>query len=85
MSMREEFTIMTEDGNVSLEVTISADFEGIPEKHRELFINMLTSKYMNVVSISNNIYINKKEIKNYNIFERIVNFFRKYSVVTYIL
>jgi hypothetical protein len=56
VQMKEDFTIITEDGEVKLDVTISADFEEIPEKYRELFINMMTTKYMNRVTISNNLF-----------------------------
>ncbi len=56
VQMKEDFTIITDEGEVKLDVTISADFEEIPEKYRELFINMMTTKYMNRVTISSNLF-----------------------------
>lgn len=83
MTMRELFTIITEEGKVHLDVTISADFENVPEKYRELFINMLTSKYMNTVSMKNNVFSKKVKEKNQNVFEKLFMFFKKYATVQY--
>ncbi len=56
VEMKEEFIISSDDGEIKLEVTITADFEEIPEKYREIFINMMTTKYMNRASLTNNLY-----------------------------
>lgn len=54
VKLNEEFVVMTEDGPIELIVEISADFVKIPEKYHEIFLNVLTSKYMNKVSFGNN-------------------------------
>ena len=38
----------------SLEVKISADFSTIPEKYHEVFMNMLSAKYLDSVSFGDN-------------------------------
>ena len=42
------------DGAVSLDVKIEADFDTIPEKYNEVFLNMLSSKYLDTVSFGDN-------------------------------
>jgi len=42
------------DGAVSLDVKIEADFDSIPEKYHEVFLNMLSSKYLDTVSFGDN-------------------------------
>ena len=42
------------DGAVSLDVKIEADFDTIPEKYHEVFLNMLSSKYLDTVSFGDN-------------------------------
>jgi hypothetical protein len=42
------------DGGVSLDVKIEADFDTIPEKYHEVFLNMLSSKYLDTVSFGDN-------------------------------
>lgn len=75
LTMKDEFTIICDNEPIVLEVEISADFEKVPEKYREMFLNMMTSKYMNVVTLDNNIYSNtyvEKKVKK-NFFKRIFN------------
>lgn len=49
-------TLTVIDGSkvVQLEVKISADFNTIPEKYREVFLNMVTSRYYGKVSFGEN-------------------------------
>lgn len=54
VELKEEFVIFTKDGAISLEVDIVADLANVPEEYRSVFINMLTSKYMNKASVVNN-------------------------------
>jgi hypothetical protein len=54
VTMNESFTLMCDDGPVYLDVNITADFATIPVKYHEVFINILTSKYLNKVSFSSN-------------------------------
>jgi hypothetical protein len=42
------------DGAVSLDVKIEADFDTIPEKYHEVFLNMLSTKYLDTVSFGDN-------------------------------
>lgn len=42
------------DGAVSLDVKIEADFDSIPEKYHEVFLNMLSTKYLDTVSFGDN-------------------------------
>ena len=52
--MSEHFSLLTTDKSFDLSVNISADFKDIPEEYHEVFLNMLTSKYMNKVSYGHN-------------------------------
>ena len=55
VKLNEQFIIYTqEDGPVTLNVEVSADFAKIDKKHHEIFFNVLTSKYMNKVSFGDN-------------------------------
>ena len=40
--------------SVSLDIKITADFDSIPEKYHEVFLNMLTSKYYGKTSFGHN-------------------------------
>ena len=40
--------------SISLDVKIQADFDTIPEEYREVFLNMMTSKYCRTASFGNN-------------------------------
>ena len=42
------------DGAISLDVKIEADFDTIPEKYHEVFLNMLSAKYLDTVSFGDN-------------------------------
>jgi hypothetical protein len=54
VKLNEEFVVFTQDGPMSLGVEIVADFNDIPEKYHEIFLNVLTSKYLNKVSFGDN-------------------------------
>ena len=43
-----------EDGTISLNVKIEADFDSIPEEYQEVFMNMISVKYLNRVSFGDN-------------------------------
>jgi hypothetical protein len=42
------------DGAVALDVKIEADFDSIPEKYHEVFLNMMSAKYLDTVSFGDN-------------------------------
>jgi hypothetical protein len=54
IKMQEHFTLITTDKTYDLLVDISANFKDIPEQYHEVFLNMLTSKYLNKVSFGDN-------------------------------
>jgi hypothetical protein len=43
-----------DSGTLTLSVNISADFDGIPEEYHEVFLNMLSAKYLGRVSFGDN-------------------------------
>jgi hypothetical protein len=52
--LNEDFVVHTEEGPFSLTTEITADFASIPEKYHEVFLNVITSKYLNKVSFGEN-------------------------------
>jgi hypothetical protein len=46
--------ITVEDGALQLEIKIEADFDTIPEKYHEVFLNMMSAKYLDSVSFGDN-------------------------------
>jgi hypothetical protein len=52
---QEILTLMTPaDGAIQLNVNIEADFDTIPEKYHEVFLNMVSSKYLKTTSFGDN-------------------------------
>jgi hypothetical protein len=62
VTLSELFIVQTLDGPITLEVEINADMENIPERYREVFLNVLTSKYANQVSFGDNPFSECKPI-----------------------
>jgi hypothetical protein len=56
VKLKETFTIYTENGEINLDVDVTADMVNIPEEYREIFLNMLTTKYLNKVTFTQNIF-----------------------------
>ena len=50
--MEEQLT--PDKGTLSLSVEISADFYTIPEEYQEVFLNMMSAKYLGRVSFGDN-------------------------------
>lgn len=46
--------ITPSDGAFSLDVKIEADFDSIPEQYHEVFLNIISSKYLDSVSFGDN-------------------------------
>jgi hypothetical protein len=46
--------ITPHDGAMSLDIKIEADFDTIPEKYHEVFLNMISAKYLDSVSFGDN-------------------------------
>ena len=42
------------DGAIQLDIKIEADFDTIPEKYHEVFLNMVSAKYIDSVSFGDN-------------------------------
>ena len=42
------------DGAITLDIKIEADFDSIPVKYHEVFLNMLSAKYLDAVSFGDN-------------------------------
>jgi hypothetical protein len=53
VELKETLHLM-DDNSIDLEVTITANFENIPEKYHEVFLNMMTTKYYGRVSFGHN-------------------------------
>ena len=62
VKLNESFTVFTQEGPIELSVDIIADFAEIPEKYHEVFMNVLTSKYINKVSYGENPFSQCKPI-----------------------
>lgn len=43
-----------EEGTISMNVKIEADFDTVPEEYQEVFMNMISVKYLNRVSFGDN-------------------------------
>lgn len=63
IKLQEEFTVITENGPIGLVVDIHADLINIPQKYHEVFLNVLTAKYMNKVSFGDNPFSECKPVK----------------------
>ena len=46
--------ITPNDGAITLDIKIEADFNTIPEKYHEVFLNMVSAKYLDAVSFGDN-------------------------------
>jgi hypothetical protein len=46
--------VVNNKGAIPLEIKIQADFDTIPEKYHEIFLNMMTSKYCKTASFGDN-------------------------------
>jgi hypothetical protein len=55
ITCHEMLTLVTPgDGAIELDVQIQADFDTIPEEYHEIFLNMVSTKYMKTVSFGDN-------------------------------
>lgn len=54
IKLEDLLTIFTENGPIQLKVDITADFDKIDEKYHEIFMNVLTSRYLGKVSFGDN-------------------------------
>jgi hypothetical protein len=51
----ETLTLVTmNEGAIPLEIKIQADFDTIPEKYHEIFLNMISAKYLKTTSFGDN-------------------------------
>jgi hypothetical protein len=49
-------TVNGTEGPIELNVKIEADFNTIPEKHHEVFLNIMTARYYGKVSLEDNLF-----------------------------
>ena len=55
VTCHEILTLMTPDsGAIQLDVQIQADFDTVPKEYHEIFLNMLSSKYLRTASFGDN-------------------------------
>lgn len=55
VTCRETLTLVVNGkSEVDLDIKIEADFNTVPEKYHEIFLNMMTSKYCRTVSFGDN-------------------------------
>lgn len=54
VKLKEQFTIYTPDGPITLNAEVTTDFAEIPKKYHEVFFNVLSSKYLNKVNFGDN-------------------------------
>ena len=55
VSLHNSLKLITpQDGAMSLDIKIEADFDTIPEKYHEVFLNMVSAKYIDSVSFGDN-------------------------------
>lgn len=55
VTAHETLYLMTSDkGTLALNVNVSADFDTIPEEYQEVFMNMMSAKYLGRVSFGDN-------------------------------
>ena len=64
VKLQESFVVHTETGAQTLTVDILADFETIPVQYHEIFLNVLTSKYLHKVSFGDNPFSNCMPLKH---------------------
>lgn len=63
VKLKEQFTVITQEGPIYFEVEISSDFAAIRQEYHEICLNVLTSKYLNKVSFGDNPFSECKPIK----------------------
>lgn len=54
VKIHQRLVVQHENGPVDLVVDISADFNTIPQKYHEIFLNVMSSKYLGKVNFGNN-------------------------------
>ena len=55
VTLNQTLTLVTpEDGSYQLNISIQSDFETVPQRYHEVFLNMLSAKYLNVTSFGDN-------------------------------
>ena len=55
VTCHETLTLVTMgDGAIQLEIKVQADFDTVPEKYHEIFLNMISAKYLKTTSFGDN-------------------------------
>lgn len=63
VQVKDELVVLDGDKHIVLEIDIIADLRTIPEEYHEIFLNMLTTKYMGKVNFGNNPFSQCKKIE----------------------
>ena len=55
VSVQNSLKLITpDDGAITLDIKIESDFDSIPVKYHEVFLNMVSTKYLDAVSFGDN-------------------------------
>jgi hypothetical protein len=55
VSVQNSLKLITpDDGVITLDIKIESDFDSIPVKYHEVFLNMVSAKYLDAVSFGDN-------------------------------
>ena len=55
VSVQNSLKLITpDDGAITLDIKIESDFDSIPVKYHEVFLNMVSAKYLDAVSFGDN-------------------------------
>lgn len=63
ISLKETLVVQYHDEPIRLDVTISADLNEIPTEYHEIFLNVISSKYLGKVNFGNNPFSECKPVK----------------------
>ena len=63
VKLHERIVVQYDNGPIELIVEITADFEEIPTRYHEIFLNVLSSKYLGRVSFGDNPFSECKPIQ----------------------
>ena len=74
VTLYDTFMVLDKKKTIELQVTITADFNTVPEKYHEIFLNILSAKYYNKTSFGDNAFSQCKaeEIKWWRFWKRLI-------------
>lgn len=63
VQLNETLIVQHNNGPIMLKVNISADFNTIPQEYHEIFLNVLSSKYLGKVNFGDNPFSNCRPVQ----------------------